>query len=176
MRLGTAALLIGLAMGGPAVPAELETVPDVVLSQYMGTWHEQANFPMYFQRKCARNTKATYSLMASGRVAVRNECETRDGQNVAASGVARRLGNSRSKLEVRFAPSVLSFLPFVWGDYWIIALDADYQWSIVATPNRKYLWILTRDKNVSPETYQRLVGIAGSKGFDTGKLIRTEQR
>ena len=176
MKLRIVALLSGLAIGGPAVPAELATVPDVDLPRYMGTWHEQANFPMYFQRKCARNTKAIYSLEEGGQVAVRNECETRDGRKIDASGVARRVGNSSSKLEVRFAPSVLSFLPLAWGDYWIIALDADYQWAIVGTPDRKYLWILTRGKNVPPETYQRLVGIAGSKGFDTGKLVRTEQR
>jgi apolipoprotein D and lipocalin family protein len=176
MKLGIAALSVGLAMSGAAIAAELATVSDVDLPRYMGTWHEQANFPMYFQRKCARNTRAIYSLMASGQLAVRNECETRDGGKIAVSGLARKAADSSSKLKVRFAPPALSFLPFVWGDYWIIALDADYQWSIVGTPNRKNLWILTRDKNVSQETYQRLVGIAGSKGFDTGKLIRTEQR
>jgi apolipoprotein D and lipocalin family protein len=175
-KIRNVALMFGLAISGSAVAAELATVPDVDLSRYMGTWHEQANFPMYFQRNCARNTKAIYSAMEGGQVAIRNECETHDGKTIEASGVARRAGGSSSKLEVRFAPAFLSFLPFVWGDYWIIALDADYQWSIVGTPDKKYLWILSRNKSLSPELYQNLVEIAKSKGFDTGRLVRTEQR
>lgn len=176
MTIRLEALLLGLALGGPAAAAELATVPEVDLARYMGTWHEQANFPMYFQRECARNTKAIYALRDDGRVSVRNECETRDGRMIGASGIARTVGPGGGKLEVRFAPAVLSFLPFVWGDYWIIALDTDYQWAMVATPDRRYLWILSRTKSPSPAIYGHLVDLAESNGFDTDRLIRTEQR
>ena len=53
-----------------------------------------------------------------------------------AIGVARQPGPSTSpKLEVRFVPSWLSGLPFVWGKYWVIDLGKDYR-SVVAS---KYL-------------------------------------
>lgn len=53
----------------------------------------------------------------------------------------RRAGDITSKLEVRFAPVFLSFLPMVWGDYCVIGLDPDYRWAIVGSPDRKYLWL-----------------------------------
>jgi len=49
-----------------------------------------------------------------------------------------------TKLKVRFAPSILSFLLFVWGDYWIIALAPDYSYAVIGEPARKYLWVLSR--------------------------------
>jgi len=44
-----------------------------------------------------------------------------------------------TKLKVRFAPAFLSFLPFVWGDYWIIELAPDYGYAVIGEPTRKYL-------------------------------------
>jgi apolipoprotein D and lipocalin family protein len=51
-----------------------------------------------------------------------NECRKRDGETSRAEGVARRANEEGppSRLKVRFAPALLSFLPFVWGDYWIV--------------------------------------------------------
>ena len=172
-------LMIALALagtvGGTALAADVQTVPDVNLESYMGTWHEQARFPMYFQRKCDRNTTAQYSLRPDGRVDVVNRCESRDGEQIEAQAIARKVDGSTSKLEVRFAPAFLSFLPFVWGDYWIIGLDDDYRWSVVGSPDRKYLWILSRDKQLPDATYQQLVEIARAQGFDTSRLVRSRQ-
>ena len=172
-------LMIALALagtvGGTALAADVQTVPDVNLESYMGTWHEQARFPMYFQRKCDRNTTAQYILRPDGRVDVVNRCESRDGELIEAQAIARKVDGSTSKLEVRFAPAFLSFLPFVWGDYWIIGLDDDYRWSVVGSPDRKYLWILSRDKQLPDATYQQLVEIARAQGFDTSRLVRSRQ-
>jgi len=169
-------LLLALAFAGSAKAAEVTAVKNVDLSRYMGVWYEQAHFPLYFQRMCVANTTATYSLRKDGLVDVHNRCEERDGSQADATGVAKTVDGSTSKLKVRFAPAALSFLPFVWGDYWVIALDRDYQWSVVGTPNRKYLWILTRDKKIPQEKFDELVNMAKAQGFDTTRLIRTEQR
>lgn len=165
-----------MACIGSAKAAEVNAVAQVDLERYMGTWYEQASFPMYFQRKCVANTAATYRLREDRRVDVHNRCEQRDGSSLDARGVAKSVDGSTSKLKVRFAPEALSFLPFVWGDYWVIALDKNYQWSVVGSPSRKYLWILSRDKNLSPETFIELVNIAKAQGFDTTRLVRTPQR
>ena len=44
-----------------------------------------------------------------------------------AEGIARVVDDSGgAKLKVRFAPAWLSWLPFVWGDYWVLDLTEDY--------------------------------------------------
>ncbi|MBJ6979917.1 lipocalin family protein [Luteimonas sp. MC1895] len=153
----------------------VEAVPAVDLERYAGTWYEQAHLPLFFQRNCVANTTASYSLRDDGRIDVVNQCDTDTGERIEARAIARKVEGSTSKLEVRFAPAFLSFLPAVWGDYWIIDLDPDYRWAVVGSPDRKYLWFLTRDKTIAPEALDALVAKAHAKGYDTSRLIRTEQ-
>ena len=75
-------------------------------------------------------------------------------------------------LQVRFAPSWLRALPFVWGDYWVIATLGHYDAALVGSPNRKYLWILAREPSLPEDAYQQLVGVARAQGFDVGALRR----
>ena len=76
---------------------------------------------------------------------------------------------------MRFAPGWLSWLPMVWGDYWVIALDDDYQWSLVGTPKQDYLWILSRSPRMDEVTYAMLVERARRMGYPVEKLERTPQ-
>jgi apolipoprotein D and lipocalin family protein len=76
---------------------------------------------------------------------------------------------------VRFAPRWLSFLPFVWGDYWVIDLDPDYQLAAVSEPGRDYLWILARTPTVSRQAYCALLDRLERQGFDLSKLELTRQ-
>ncbi|MDV7400615.1 lipocalin family protein, partial [Arthrospira platensis SPKY1] len=79
-------------------------------------------------------------------------------------------GENSPKLKVRFAPSWLSFLPMVWGDYWVIDLDPSYQLAAVSEPKRKYLWILSRSPTVDPHVYEALIQRLEKMGFDTEQL------
>ncbi len=151
-------------------------VPNLDLQKYAGRWYEIARFPNRFQEKCAGDVTAEYQPQPDGRIAVINRCRTTDGDVDDAEGVARRLeGAPPSALEVRFAPAFLSFLPNVWGDYQVMALDDAYTYSLVGTPDRKYLWVLARTPSLDEATYKRLLEVAASQGFDTSKLVKTAQ-
>jgi apolipoprotein D and lipocalin family protein len=156
---------------------ELRVVESVDLSRYAGLWYEVARLPNRFEEKCAGDVTAEYTLEKPDRVKVVNRCRKRDGRVTGAEGVAR-LADKRgpnSCLEVRFAPSFLSFLPFVWGDYQIIELAPDYTHALVGSPDRKYLWILSRTPRLDEETFRRLSEAARAQGFDVSRLIRTPQ-
>ena len=43
------------------------------------------------------------------------------------------------------------------GNYWILALDPNYQTAMVGTPDRRFLWILSRTTQLDDGIYQRLV-------------------
>jgi apolipoprotein D and lipocalin family protein len=163
--------LPALAIGLQAEPPPLTVVPSVDLKRYAGTWYEIARYPNRFQRDCASDTVATYTLRPDGKITVLNQCRTAEGKTKSARGTAR-LADAKgpnSKLKVTF------FWPFS-GDYWIVGLDPDYRWAVIGEPRRNYLWILSRDKQLPPETLARIEALAREKGFDTGKLIRTPQQ
>ena len=172
------ALAVATAAALPtmAAPTPLRVVPDVDLARYAGNWFEIARLPNRFQTKCAGEVAAAYAPQPDGKVSVTNTCRTTTGTTTKASGVARRVeGQPPSVLEVRFAPAVLSFLPAVWGDYQIIALGADYDYAVVGTPDRNYLWVLSRTPKMDPALYQRLLDDAKGQGFDVAKVVATRQ-
>ncbi len=166
-------MLVGGAFSASA-QEPLAPVPAVDVQRYMGTWYEIAKFPNRFQKMCASNTSARYSARTDGTLSVRNRCLDVDGKLNEVEGQARQIGNATSpKLEVRFAPAWLSFLPFVWGDYWVIDLDADYQLVAVSEPKREFLWVLARTPTVSAKAYDELLVRLRTKSIDTSKLERT---
>jgi apolipoprotein D and lipocalin family protein len=158
----------------PAKPP-LKVVPEVDLARYMGTWHEIARLPFRFEDKCASDVTATYSLLDGGNVLVINGCRTKDGTLTEAKGLARRAvkDGPAGKLKVRFAPAWLGFLPFVWGDYWIVELAPDYSYAAVGVPDRRYLWILSRTPSMDEATLRQLLARLEQNGYDLARLIRT---
>jgi len=145
----------------------LAVVDSVDLSRYLGRWYEIARLPNSFQKRCVCSS-AEYELNDDGTIRVVNSCLKGDvkGETEQATGKAFIVdGSNNAKLRVQF------FWPFR-GDYWIIELDEQYQWAVVGTPNRKYLWILARDRNMDETTYSMLLERIAAKGFDTTMLIR----
>ena len=153
---------------------DLTTITALDVTRYMGTWYEIAKYPNRFQKKCVGETRAEYRLEPDGTLQVINRCRLGSGEMNEAKGVARQGANS-AKLEVRFAPWWLSFLPSVWGNYWVIDLDKDYQLAAVSEPSREYLWVLSRTPKVDPKAYQDLLRRLLEKGFDIKKLELTRQ-
>lgn len=161
-----------------APPGSIPNVPvaEVDLARYAGTWYEQAHLPMFFQRKCVADTTANYQPNPDGTVGVVNRCRTKEGNFDEARGIARVVDGRSSTLEVRFAPGWLSWLPVVWGDYWVIALDeAGYEWAMVGSPGADYLWILSRTPLLDADVRERLVEQARAMGYPVDDLIDTPQ-
>lgn len=165
----------GLSLAACTAPPEPSAatpkpVERLDLARYLGTWHEIARYPNRFQTQCTGASTATYSLRADGDVRVVNRCRVADGSQDEAEAVARPVGTAR--LQVRFAPWWLSWLPGVWGDYWVIDLDPDYRLAAVSDPTRRYLWILARSPQVAPEALEALLARLRAQGFDTTALLR----
>ncbi|WP_312954727.1 lipocalin family protein [Pseudomonas songnenensis] len=163
-------LLSGCVGGGREQPPE--TVGDVDLQRYQGTWYELARLPMFFQRDCVRS-EAHYALQADGSVAVTNRCETEDGgwQEAKGEAVPQEAG-STDRLWVRFDNWFSRLFPdLTKGHYWVLYLDEGYGTALVGSPDRKYLWLLARDTEVDQATRERLLAEAERRGYDTRELL-----
>jgi apolipoprotein D and lipocalin family protein len=172
--LTAAVVTIAVSMFAAESAAAVRTVDSVDLDRYLGEWVEIARFPNRFQRTCAGDVRATYLRRPDGRIDVINRCRTADRGVIEARGVARVVDSRTSaKLKVRFAPALLSFLPIVWGDYWILGLAPDYSWAVVGSPDREYLWILARTPNIAADRYAAAVDVARANRFAVDRLTRT---
>lgn len=175
-RFAIAAGILFFAVLSPRLAAATPpptTVPSVNLKKYQGQWYNIARLPAWFQNECARST-AHYTLRPDGTVAVRNECWTHAGKKKAITGVAKSIDpKTNARLVVTF-DNWAGKLGLAKGDYWILALGPNYDSALVGTPNRKYLWILARQKKLAPAHYSRLVRQAKSLGFDTTRLVKDQ--
>lgn len=161
-----------IPLAATALPNEPTRTLD--LARYVGQWHEIAHLPLFFQRHCVDNTTATYTARPDGTLGVHNACRTEDGSMQVADGEARPVpGGPPGALKLRFAPAGLSWLPWVWADYWVIEVDADYQWAVVGSPSRKYLWILSRQPRMNPQLFQNLKDRARQRGYPVDRLVLT---
>ena len=151
----------------PLLP-DVQTVDYVDLTRYTGKWYQIAFFPTKFQGSCTVDTTASYGLRKDGLISVLNECKTPSGKARSISGSARIVDrDSNAKLKVKF----FWFAPA--GDYWILYLDKDYQAAVVGSPNRKFLWILSRSPSISKSQYEILVKAAENQYFDVTRLELT---
>jgi apolipoprotein D and lipocalin family protein len=173
--------LLGACASAPLANADappLQTVAKVDLARYTGTWHEIARYPFGIQdRRCARDTTATYRARTADTISVVNRCVQADDSEFAAEAVAWIVDPvSNAKLEVSFLPSWLRWLPLGRGDYWVIELAPDYSWVVVGEPRRRYLWILARNPTLDPATYEAIVKRLPSHGYDPARLVPSPGR
>jgi len=162
-------LLLAGCGGGKHPP--LATVPRVELSKYAGTWYEIARLPNPFQ-KAEERAVAEYGVRPDGLVSVKNTAIARDGKKRSIEGSAEPVaGSNNARLKVRFK-GIAGLVPVsAQGNYWIIALDREYRHALVGTPDRDYLWLLSRSPKLDRATTDELLAKAKAAGFATERVI-----
>ena len=173
--LASALLLLPFAAGSAGI--DVTPVPGFEMSRYLGSWHEIAAIPQFFQRKCIRDTRATYGLdSTSGLVDVENICTRDDGSKEKAHGRARPAdGHAASRLEVTFLELFGEYRFWFAADYWVIALDPQYRWAVVGHPTRRYGWVLSREPRLAPVVLAEIIGRIKSQGYDACQFVVTPQ-
>jgi len=150
---------------------DLPAVKDVDLKRYAGTWYEIARLPNRFEKGLTHIT-ATYTLGPNKKITVLNE-GIKEGTEGERSSIRGRAWVPDPAEPGRLK---VSFFLFFSSDYKIIALDkTEYQYAMVTSSSRDYLWILGRKPVMQQAVYDSLVAQAAQWRFETDKLIKVAQ-
>ena len=148
------------------LPKGTTAVSGFELQRYLGTWYEIARLDHSFERGLS-NVTATYSLRDDGGVRVVNR-----GYSVENGEWNEAIGRAYLVDEPDIGRLKVSFFGPFYGGYNILELDTDgYDYSLVAGPNRSYLWILARSPDVDAAVVERLVEKARTLEFPVDELI-----
>jgi apolipoprotein D and lipocalin family protein len=171
---------------------------SVDLSKYVGRWYEVARFPNWFEKQCGPTGAgiADYSAVMNGtdgtlhHINVVNSCLGSGGVQSQAQGIAvpaagtklsvlaptsRTNGGgglptillSPAKLQVGFGP--LQWWSIAQAPYWILDVD-ESSYSLVGSPDRQYLWVLSRTPTMDPALLAQLVEKARQMRYPVERL------
>jgi lipocalin len=159
----------------PPVVAPIPAVPSsdpVDPAQFAGTYYEQGSVKQFFSIGLV-NTQATYSVNPDGTIKVQNSGNYffNRGPKSSITGSAVPVNETNTALNVGFGGTPSANPP---GNYTILAKAPDYSWIIVSDPSGQSGYILTREKNISPQQYQELLTQARALGV-RGNITPTTQ-
>lgn len=164
LRKFLSAIVIASALACTPAP---ETVSYVDTNQIQGTWFEIAHLPRTTQEGCT-GTTATYTPVSDGHFAVVNACTLTSGQKLSQAATLYVIDSkTNSKLGIDLGGFI--------GDYWIVDVASDYRYMVVGHPSRDYLWIMSRDRQMSDADLSRVLEHAEKNGFDTSHMEFTPQ-
>ncbi len=155
-------------------PLEASKQP-IELERFMGDWYVIGSIPVTipgFSEAGAHNGMESYKLTADGTILT-----TYTFRKDAYDGKEKRFTpkgwvyNTTTNTEWR--------MQFLWpfkAAYLVAWVDDDYQETIVAVPNRKYIWLMARNWQMSDERYQELVDMAAEMGYDVSLIQRIPQQ
>ncbi|WP_422767395.1 lipocalin family protein [Photobacterium leiognathi subsp. mandapamensis] len=146
-------------------PETITPVSSFELNKYLGTWYEIARLDHSFERNLDK-VSATYSMNADGSVKVINK-----GFNTQTQQWKEALGKAKFVKTQDIGYLKVSFFGPFYGSYIIFYLEPDYSTALISSYNYEYLWLLSRQKQLTTEQLQKYLTIAQQAGFDTNKLI-----
>ena len=160
-------LFTALQCGAQKFDIDRTTVKNLELKRYMGRWYEIARFDHSFERNM-EYCEAFYAEQGNGKISVTNTgINSETGRRKTSYGKAKA-GERPGQLRV-------SFFWIFYSDYNILALDDDYEWALVGSKSPKYLWILSRTRQLDSATKREILDIAERRGYDTRELIWVKQ-
>jgi apolipoprotein D and lipocalin family protein len=147
----------------------------ISLERFMGDWYVAGFIPVdnfLISEASAHNAVESYAKADDNSIAT--TYRFRDGAFDGPVKTYRPTGfvyNEETNAEWR--------MQFVWpfkAAYLIAYLSDDYRHTIIGVPDRSYVWLMTRDQQLSEEDYHHLLSRAAELGYDPGLIRRVPQR
>ncbi len=157
-------LALGIGSFYSSSSFEKYAISNIDLAKYAGSWNEIERIPNGFQGDL-ENVVATYTPNPDGTIQVKNEGTSPTSGYTNIIGVGVPYDKPRAILKVSF------FYPFVFSDYYVVALDeVNYSYAMVGSPVPSILWILAREKQLSDSIKNELKTKARNMGYDVDSL------
>ena len=167
-------IILGLFLiGSPtylSATVPLQTVGYVDLERFMGKWYVIACIPTILEKNIFNATE-TYQLEKDGTISTTFAFRKRgfDGP--------KKEFHPRGFVQNRTTNAIWG-MQFIWpikADYRIIHLDSNYSNTIIGREKRDYVWIMTRQPQLSQSSYLEMVDRVAKAGYDINLLVRIPQ-
>ncbi len=143
------------------------TVAQLDVNEILGSWYELARYDHPFERGLSE-VETRYTLDNEGLIRVENS-------GYEASSGVRRVAVGRAKTTDDPGRLRVSFFWKFYSDYNILERDLRGRWMLVGSHSPRYLWILSRTPSLPPAEMEQILLLARQRGYDTDKLILSNE-
>jgi len=137
----------------------------------MGDWYVLASIPLFVEAG-AHNAVEKYELKKDGTIGI-----TYNFLNDSFNGPLKTYTmtgypvDGTNNAEWKVSP----FWPLKFP-YYTIELASDYSYTVIATPNRGYLWIMARDWKMEESKLKSIIDRMIARGFKEEEIKRIPQK
>ena len=168
----TTGAVVGMVLGSVlACGAQRVTpVPTLDLTKFSGTWYEIARLPTKAEKKCTGDNLTLYALDdKANHFSVVNTCSLKDDTPLVRNDSGKRPKHATDgRLET-------NYFVVLHRKTWVLALDPNYQWAVVGSPNHKTLWVYSRALKMDDGVLADVKSRVSAQGFNVAKLLMTPQ-
>lgn len=178
--LTTAVALWMLCVSDPAAAQRPVLPPPVPIERLdirtlAGEWFEVATSGRaWAHRRCAENTRFTFSVVDARRLAAVRTCTTPTGVEVRRGRLAAPKEGGGA-LRGRFVPTAFAWIPSAWSEYWVIASGPGQQWLLVGDQTRQRLSVWSRSVALDESALADAIAAGRAQGFDATELTPVRQ-
>ncbi|WP_312391212.1 lipocalin family protein [Chryseobacterium sp.] len=147
------------------IPKGATATQNFNAEKYLGKWYEIARFDYKFEKNMD-NVTATYSKNEKGTIRVDNK-----GYDYIKKEWKESIGEAKFVNKETEARLKVSFFKPIWAGYNVIDIDENYQYALVVGNSTKYIWILSRTKEIPESIKQRFLEKAKNIGYNVDDLI-----
>lgn len=148
------------------------TVDRIEIDEFMGKWYVIAG-RFTFMENGAHNAVEEYSWNDKKQRIDINFYFNKDSFDGPIKKIPQKgwIENKETNATWKVSP----FWPLKF-DYLVVASDPDYQWTAIGVPSGKYLWIMSRQSQMSDAELSIILDELRSVGYPTKEVVRIPQK
>lgn len=151
----------------------MKAAPRLELARFSGMWHEIARLPNRTQGANERQIQVSFEPLPHHQLQIKTTCVSANASTHERIELARRRYpiEEPGQFQRLAGPGWLRWMNSSWRDYWVLSLDKDYASLMIGEPERRELWIYSREATIERVTLEALKSRARGLGYDLAPLI-----
>lgn len=149
-----------------------QTVAEVDLNRYMKKWYVIAGRTTFFEKNAFNSTETYTWYKNKSHIRITFHCRIgsffgKEKTVKQKAWVVDRKTHAHWKVRPHFWP--------IYFHYLILAMDPNYEWVAVGTPNKKFLWIMCETPEMRVDTLQHVLDQLEAMGYPITQIHRVPQ-
>lgn len=145
----------------------MKIVEQLDINRFMGDWYVIGVIPNFIE-KDATNGIESYTLNEKGDVDIQYTFQKNGkSKTMNAKGFIQDHRNSFWKVQ------------FIWPmklPYLVLDLAEDYSYTAIGVPNKKFVWIMSRENKMDDDVYANILTKLEAVGYDISLIKKMEQK